>query len=197
MLKPAPTPTAVLISGSGSNLQALIDAAGQEGYPAQIKLVISNKADAYGLVRAQNAGIPTITLSHTDYPSREAFDAAMHAELIAHGIEFVCLAGFMRLLSAEFVRKWQGNMLNIHPSLLPAFKGLDAMGQALAAGVSETGCTVHFVTEGMDEGPIVLQKAVPILPGDTIDSLVARVHTAEHEIYPEALRKALLSLWER
>ena len=188
---PYKTPVAVLISGSGSNLQALIDAALAEDYPTQIKLVISNKADAYGLKRAENAGIETIILSHKDYENRAAFDDAVHAELVKCGIEFVCLAGYMRLLSAEFVRKWQNKMLNIHPSLLPAFKGLDAMGQALAAGVKETGCTVHWVTEQMDEGPVVLQKAVPILDGDDEETLAPRLHAAEHEIYPKALRMVL------
>lgn len=188
---PYKTPVAVLISGSGSNLQALIDAALAEDYPAQIKLVVSNKADAYGLKRAENAGIETIILSHKDYENRAAFDDAVHAELVKCGIEFVCLAGYMRLLSAEFVRKWQNKMLNIHPSLLPAFKGLDAMGQALAAGVKETGCTVHWVTERMDEGPVVLQKAVPILDGDDEETLAPRLHAAEHEIYPKALRMVL------
>ena len=185
--------SAVLISGSGSNLQALIDAAAAEDYPAEISLVISNKVDAYGLKRAENAGIKTIALSHKDYASREAFDEAVHAALLEHHIEFVCLAGYMRLLSGEFVCKWQGIMLNIHPSLLPDFKGLDAMGQALAAGASETGCTVHWVTEEMDEGPVVLQKTVPILDGDTEETLAPRLHAAEHETYPAALRQVLLA----
>lgn len=185
------TPIAVLISGNGSNLQALTDAASAVDYPAEIKLVLSNKADAYGLERAKKAGISTIVLSHKDYDSREAFDAAMHAELVKHGIEFVCLAGFMRLLSAEFVRKWEGKMLNIHPSLLPEFKGLDAIGQAFRAGATETGCTVHWVTENMDEGPVVLQKSVPVLGGDTEQTLATRIHKAEHEMYVAALKMAL------
>ena len=187
----AKTPIAVLISGNGSNLQALMDAAQAADYPAVIKLVISNKADAYGLTRAEKAGIPSVVLNHKDYPSREAFDEAMHQELVTHGIEFVCLAGFMRLLSPAFVRKWQGKMLNIHPSLLPQFKGLNAIGQALEAGVSETGCTVHWVTEAMDEGPVVLQISVPIMDTDTETTLAERVHEAEHRCYVEALRSQL------
>lgn len=180
---------AVLISGSGTNLQALIDAAKAEGYPAEIALVISNKTDAYGLVRAGNAGIATQTVDHKKYENREAFDNAVQKILEQHHIDIVCLAGFMRLLSAPFVKQWHGRMLNIHPSLLPAFKGAHAIRDALAAGVKETGCTVHLVTEEVDAGPILLQAKVPVLPDDNEASLRARVHKEEHRIYPLALKK--------
>lgn len=179
---------AVLISGNGSNLQALMDACQAEDFPARIALVISNKPDAYGLTRAEKAGVPHRVLKHQDYPTREAFDRAMQAELEGAGVEYVCLAGFMRMLSPWFVQQWAGKMLNIHPSLLPAFKGAHAMRDALAAGVKETGCTVHYVTEGMDEGPALLQATVPVLPGDTLETLAPRIHAQEHIIYPQALR---------
>lgn len=179
---------AVLISGSGSNLQALMDAAAQADYPAEIALVISNKAEAYGLVRAGNAGIPSRVISHRDYADREAFDAALHAALIEARIDYVCLAGFMRLLTAGFTQKWEGRMLNIHPSLLPEFKGAHAIRDALAAGAKTTGCTVHLVTPEMDAGPILLQAEVPILNDDTQESLAARIHAEEHRIYPAALK---------
>lgn len=179
---------AVLISGSGTNLQALLDAAKVADFPAKIALVISNKADAYGLIRAENAGIAAQVINHKDYESREAFDDAMQKILEQNKIDIVCLAGFMRLLSAPFVRTWQGRMLNIHPSLLPAFKGAHAVHDALAAGVKETGCTVHLVTEEIDSGPVILQARVPILPNDTEDSLLKRIHTEEHRIYPQALK---------
>ena len=148
--------TGVLISGSGTNLQALIDACASKDFPAEIVLVISNRADAGGLGRAERAGIPALIIPHKEYSSREAFDAALDAALIKAGVEFICLAGFMRLLSEGFVHKWRDRLINIHPSLLPAFKGIDAVEQALAAGVSRTGCTVHFVRPEMDAGPILL-----------------------------------------
>jgi phosphoribosylglycinamide formyltransferase-1 len=181
---------AVLISGSGSNLQALMDAARAPDYPAEIALVISNKGDAYGLERARAAGVPALFISHKAYETREAFDRAMHEELSAHGIELICLAGFMRLLSPWFVKQWEGRMLNIHPSLLPEFKGAHAVRDALAAGVQESGCTVHYVTEALDAGPIVSQAKVPVLEGDTEETLHARIHEAEHKLYPAALKKA-------
>ena len=181
--------TAILISGNGSNLQALIDAAASDpDYPAELALVLSNKADAYGLTRAENAGIPTAVINHRDYDSREAFDAAMDAVLQEHRIELVCLAGFMRLLTPGFVEKREGRMINIHPSLLPAFKGLDTHQRALEAGVRFSGCTVHFVVPEMDAGPIILQAAVPVMLQDTADSLQQRIHQAEHQLYPQALR---------
>jgi phosphoribosylglycinamide formyltransferase-1 len=179
---------AVLISGSGSNLQALLDAATQSDFPAEIALVISNKADAYGLTRATNAGVATTVIPHGDYPSREAFEAAIQAMLEKAGIEFICLAGFMRILSASFVEQWQGHMLNIHPSLLPAFPGLHTHARAIESGARFAGCTVHFVVPEMDAGPIVVQAAVSILDGDDEAALATRVLAEEHRIYPTALR---------
>lgn len=183
---------AVLISGNGSNLQALIDAAGQPDYPAQIVLVISNKPEAYGLMRARNAGIPAHVVNHKDYNSREEFDLAMNVLLKQYEIEFVCLAGFMRILSADFVNLWRGRMLNIHPSLLPDFKGAHAVRDALNSGAKESGCTVHLVTEEMDAGEIIAQARVPILSDDTEEKLHQRIHLQEHLLYPQAL-KSLIS----
>lgn len=182
---------AVLISGNGSNLQALIDACKVAAYPARIELVISNKADAYGLARARHAKIMTEVIDHHDFATREAFDRAMHAVLTKRGIEIVCLAGFMRLLSPWFVKEWEGRLLNIHPSLLPEFKGAHAVRDALKAKVKETGCTVHIVTDEMDAGPIVMQSRVPVLSGDTEEILHARIHEQEHKIYPLALKKLI------
>jgi phosphoribosylglycinamide formyltransferase-1 len=185
---------AVLISGSGSNLQALMDAASAPDYPAQIALVISNKADAFGLTRAKNAGVPALVIRHQDYKTREEFDAAMHVALLEHKIEVVCLAGFMRLLSAWFVAQWRGRMLNIHPSLLPAFKGAHAVRDALAAGAKESGCTVHLVTEEMDEGEVIGQLAVAVEAGDDEASLHEQIHKLEHILYPNALKKLIEKL---
>jgi phosphoribosylglycinamide formyltransferase-1 len=178
----------VLISGRGTNLQALIDACARPDFPASIALVISNKADAYGLTRAEDAGIPTAVINHHDYPDRPSFDKAMDAALRGAGVDFVCLAGFMRILSEGFVEAWQDRLINIHPSLLPAFKGLDTHQRALDAGVRITGCTVHFVRPAMDDGPIIAQAAVPVLSGDDADRLAARILESEHVIYPLALR---------
>lgn len=185
---PARRKVAVLISGRGSNLGALIDACAAPDFPASLTLVLSNKAEALGLERARAAGIETAVLSHRDYDSREAFDAAIDGRLRAAGVEIVCLAGFMRLLSAGFVEGWLGRMLNIHPSLLPAFKGLDTHERVLAAGVRITGCTVHFVSPEMDAGPILVQGAVPVVSTDTPATLAERVLSMEHRIYPHALR---------
>ncbi len=179
----------VLISGRGSNLQALIDACAAPDFPAEIALVLSNKADAFGLERAARAGIPTVVVSHRDYPGdKPAFDAAIDERLRAAGVELVCLAGFMRILSEGFVEGWRDRMINIHPSLLPSFKGLDTHGRALATGVRFHGCTVHFVRPAMDEGPIVAQAAVPVLPGDDAETLAERVLVSEHALYPHAVR---------
>jgi len=178
----------VLISGRGSNLQKLMHACADPDFPAEISLVISNVADAGGLNHAAAAGIPTIILTHRDFPSREAFDKEMDAKLREAGIEFVCLAGFMRVLSALFLRSWEGKIMNIHPSLLPAFKGLNVHEQALDAGVRISGCTVHYVVPELDSGPPILQAAVPVEPHDSADSLAARVLEAEHRIYPQALK---------
>ena len=178
---------AVLISGDGSNLHALLDAATAPDYPAKIALVVSNVAGVHGLHRAAKAGVPTVTLPHQDFADRAAFEAAIAANLSIHAIELVCLAGFMRILTADFVRAWEGRMLNIHPSLLPAFKGRDVQARALAAGVKISGCTVHLVTADLDDGPIVAQAAVPVAADDTVASLSARILAEEHRLYPRAL----------
>ena len=177
----------VLISGSGSNLQALIDSQGPTN-PMRIVAVISNRADSYGLERARAAGIPTRVLSHRDYADREAFDSALVEAVDAYGPDVVVLAGFMRILTAGFVRHYRGRLLNIHPSLLPRHKGLDTHRRALEAGDPEHGCSVHFVTEELDGGPVALQAGVPIAPGESLDALVERVHQQEHLIYPLAVR---------
>jgi phosphoribosylglycinamide formyltransferase-1 len=170
-------------------MAALIEAASDAAYPAEIVLVASNEPAAEGLVRAAAAGIPTAVVDHRRFgKDREAFERALQAELIGHGVELVCLAGFMRLLTPWFVGLWQGRLLNIHPALLPAFKGLDTHARALAAGAKEHGATVHFVVPEMDSGPIVAQGAVPVRPGDTAATLAARVLEVEHRIYPQALR---------
>lgn len=179
---------AVLISGNGSNLQALINACAQSDFPADIVRIISNNEQAYGLQRAHKAGIDTLVIDHRGFHSREDFDRALHEALTECHADIVCLAGFMRLLSAEFVGKWEGRLINIHPSLLPAFKGLHTQRQALDAGVKFSGCTVHFVVPEMDAGPIIIQAAVPISPEDNEQSLAARVLEQEHKIYPQALR---------
>jgi phosphoribosylglycinamide formyltransferase-1 len=178
----------VLISGRGSNLQALIDAAADLSYPAEIALVISNKADAGGLSRAEAAGIATKVIPHKEFASREAFDAALDKALRDAGVGLVCLAGFMRLLTPGFSQGWRDRLINIHPSLLPSFKGLDSHAQALKAGVRFSGCTVHFVRPEMDAGPIILQAAVPVHDGDDEDRLAARILEAEHKSYPLAVR---------
>ena len=178
----------VLISGRGSNLQALLDACADPAFPAEIALVISNVADAAGLQRAGAAGLATSFINHKDFPDRASFDAKMDGALREAGVELVCLAGFMRLLSTGFVERWRGKMINIHPSLLPAFKGLHTHAQALAAGVKQHGCTVHWVTPDLDDGPAILQGTVPVLEGDTEETLAERVLAVEHRLYPEALR---------
>jgi len=180
---------AILISGRGSNMVALIEAAKAPSYPAEIVVVISNDPSATGLARAAEAGIKTAVVDHKPFGrDREAFERALQAELVANQVELVCLAGFMRLLTPWFVRQWEGRLLNIHPALLPAFKGLDTHARALAAGVKEHGATVHFVVPEMDSGPIILQGKVAVEPGDTEAALAARVLAVEHRIYPEALR---------
>ncbi len=178
----------VLISGRGSNLQALIDAARDKSYPATIELVVANRPDAAGLRRAQTAGIATTVVDHRSFPDRAAFDRASDAKLRDAGIEFVCLAGFMRILTPEFVEEWRDRLINIHPSLLPAFRGANAHEQAIAAGVRVSGCTVHFVRPETDDGPIILQSAVPVLQDDSPSTLAARVLREEHRVYPKALR---------
>lgn len=181
---------AVLVSGNGSNLQALIDTTRDisQCMCADISLVISNKRDAYALKRAEKAGIPSLVFNHKDYGSREEFDRAVSEALESNKIDIVCLAGYMRILSSEFVKKWHGRLLNIHPSLLPRHPGLDAQKQCLEAGDRESGCTIHFVDEGMDTGPIILQERVPVTANDTVETLTTRIHEAEHRAFPRALR---------
>lgn len=179
---------AVMISGRGSNLQALIDATADPAFPAEIILVLSNRPGALGLERAAKAGIPTRVIDHKGFADRAAFDAEMTAAMEAAGTELVCLAGFMRLLSDAFVDHWRDRMINIHPSLLPAFKGLDVQERVLARGARFAGCTVHYVRKEMDTGPIIVQAVVPVHPDDTPDSLAARVLEREHDIYPLAVR---------
>jgi phosphoribosylglycinamide formyltransferase-1 len=178
----------VLISGSGSNLQALIDSIAHDGNPARISAVISNRADAYGLERAKQAGIATAVLDHKQFEGREAFDAALVEAIDAFEPQLVVLAGFMRILTPGFVRHYAGRLLNIHPSLLPKYKGLHTHQRALEAGDSEHGCSVHFVTEELDGGPLVVQAVIPVRANDTLDSLAQQVHRQEHVIYPLAVR---------
>lgn len=179
---------AVLISGRGSNMSALIETARQADFPAQIVGVISDKADARGLMVAAGHDIETKSITRADYPTKEALDTALDAELKRLQVDIVCLAGYMRLLSPRFTQSWAGRIINVHPSLLPLFPGLDTHQRALDAGMRLHGCTVHFVTAEMDAGPIIAQAAVPVVPGDDAASLSARVLKAEHEIYPLALR---------
>jgi len=183
-----PLSVGVLISGRGSNLQALIEACHDPATKAEIRLVLSNKADAQGLARAQAAGIETAVVDHRSFPDRARFDAEIDRRLRERGIELVCLAGFMRILTDDFVDRWQDRMINIHPSLLPAFRGLDTHARALAAEAKFAGCTVHYVRRELDTGPIILQEKVPVQPGDTAESLAARVLEAEHRAYPAVLR---------
>ena len=178
---------AILISGRGSNMRALVEASRAADYPAEIVIVISNRPDAPGLAWAKEQGIPTLGLDHKHYESREHFEGQLHAVLTASRVDIVALAGFMRLLTPDFVCKWLNRMINIHPSLLPAFKGLATHERALAAGVRISGCTVHLVRPAMDDGPIIAQAAVPVLEGDTAEMLAARVLDAEHRIYPRTL----------
>lgn len=178
----------VLISGRGSNLQSLIDASASRDYPVAIACVISNIAGVEGLKRAERAGIATHVVPHAEHDSRETFDGVLDQILCSSGAGFVCLAGFMRVLSNRFVDKWRGRLVNIHPSLLPAFKGMHVHRRVIESGARISGCTVHFVVPELDSGPIIAQAAVPILPGDTADDLASRTLAAEHKLYPLALR---------
>lgn len=180
---------AILISGRGSNMVALVEAAKADDFPAEIAVVISNRADAAGLARAAKEGVPTVTIDSKSFgKDRAAFEAKLQSALEDHRIELICLGGFMRLFTAEFVQAWYGKMLNIHPSLLPSFPGLDPHGQALSAGVKVSGATVHFVTPETDAGPIVMQGVVEVRDDDTPETLSKRILTIEHQIYPNALR---------
>ncbi len=188
MTNTPPLSLAVLISGRGSNLQSLIDSCAREDFPARIAVVISNRPEATGLDRARKAGIPTEILDHRLFKDRENFEGALDATLRRYPLDLVCLAGFMRILTAGFVEKWPDRIINIHPSLLPDYKGLDTHARALADGRAEVGCTIHFVRPAMDDGPILLQKRVAVQPQDTADTLAARVLEQEHIAYPEAVR---------
>ncbi len=179
---------AILISGRGSNMQALVQACENSEFPAEIVLIVSNKKDAAGLEFAREKKISTAVLDHKNFSSREDFDKKMSEEISKSGAEIICLAGFMRLLSAWFVERWFDRLINIHPSLLPEFKGADAVGDAIKAGAKISGCTVHFVREEMDSGPIILQASVPVLDSDSKETLAAKILREEHRIYPESLK---------
>ncbi|MDH3445402.1 MAG: phosphoribosylglycinamide formyltransferase [Deltaproteobacteria bacterium] len=181
-------PIGVLVSGGGTNLQAIIDATEAKKLDASIRVVLSNKEDAYGLVRAKKHAIPTAVLDHKQFSSRDAYDQAVVDLLRAHGVELVVLAGFMRLLSPVFIKAYSNRIMNIHPALLPSFPGLHVQRKAVEYGVRFSGCTVHFVNEECDEGPIIIQAVVPVLPGDTEDALSARILKEEHRIYPRAIQ---------
>jgi len=184
----SPLALVVLISGNGSNLQAIIDAIRHQGLNAEVRAVISNDPDAYGLTRAREAGIPAISLDHRNYPSREAYDQDLQAVIDSYQPQLVVLAGFMRILTAEFVKHYHGRMLNIHPSLLPKYQGLNTHRRVLEAGDNIHGVSVHFVTPELDGGPVILQAEVPVHPGDKTDDLAQRVHHQEHVIYPLVIR---------
>ncbi|HEX6865203.1 MAG TPA: phosphoribosylglycinamide formyltransferase [Thermoanaerobaculia bacterium] len=192
----SPTPIGILLSGRGSNFLALHAAIERGEVPARIVLVLSNVADAPGIARARELGLPAVAIPHKEEPSRRAHEEKVIAALREAGAEWVCLAGYMRLLSPGFVAAFPRRMVNIHPSLLPAFPGLDAQAQALAHGVKVSGCTVHLVDEGLDSGPIVVQRTVPVLDGDTEATLSARILEQEHQAYPEALRRLLTEPWK-
>ena len=190
-------PTAVLISGRGSNMKALIAAASQPDYAADIRLVLSDKPEAAGLATAHESGLTAQAIDFRNFSGRPAFEAALDSRLRAAGVELICLAGFMRVLSAEFVGRWAGRILNIHPSLLPDLRGLHTHERALAEGRAEHGCTVHYVSAELDAGPIIAQARVPVLPGDDVDNLAARVLVEEHRIYPLALNAVARALARR
>jgi len=181
-------PLGILISGNGSNLQAIIDAIEKKRLDAEVRVVISNREDAYGLVRAQKHGVPTEIIDHRKFPSREAFDQHLIERFKDRQVELVVLAGFMRLLSADFVHAFSNRIMNIHPALLPAFPGLHVQCKAVEAGVRFSGCTVHFVNEECDQGPIIIQAVVPVFPDDSEESLSARILKEEHRIYPKAVQ---------
>lgn len=180
-------PTAILISGRGSNMQAIVEATQADDYPVRVCAVISNRPDAAGITWAQDKGLDTSVVDHTAFDSREAFEEELHKVLLASGARLVALAGFLRIMTEGFVRRWEGRMINIHPSLLPSFKGLHTHEKALEAGVKIAGCTVHYVSPDLDSGAIIAQAAVPVLHDDTPDTLAARILVCEHKIYPAAL----------
>jgi phosphoribosylglycinamide formyltransferase-1 len=186
--------TGILISGRGTNMAALIEATKAPDYPAEIVLVISNVEGAGGLAVAESNGIKVLTIKHRDFATREAFEAILDIALTGAGVELICLAGFMRILSGSFIERWQGHLLNIHPSLLPQFRGLHTHEQALSAGVKTHGCTVHYVVPELDAGPIIAQSTVPVFDGDTADTLASRVLAEEIKLYPISLAKIAKSL---
>jgi len=186
--------TGILISGRGTNMAALIEATKAPDYPAEIVLVISNVEGAGGLAVAESNGIKVLTIKHRDFATREAFEAILDIALTGAGVELICLAGFMRILSGSFIERWQGHLLNIHPSLLPQFRGLHTHEQALSAGVKTHGCTVHYVVPELDAGPIIAQSTVPVFDGDTADTLASRVLAEEIKLYPSSLAKIAKSL---
>ena len=191
------TKVAILISGRGSNMQAIVRACEAEDFPAQVVLVLANKIDAEGLKFAESKGIKAAFVNHREFSSRQDFDKKVSEEIEKSGAQIVCLAGFMRLLSGWFVERWFDCLINIHPSLLPDFKGADAVGDAIKAGVKKSGCTVHFVREEMDSGPIILQAEVEVLPSDTKEILAAKILKEEHLVYPQALRIVCEKIWDR
>jgi len=188
MTAPTPLDLGVLVSGTGSNLQAILDAIARGSLNARVRVVISNKPNVQALDRARAAGVPALTIPHRDFASREAFDHALVAALREAGVNWVVLAGFMRVLTAPFLSAFPGRIINIHPALLPAFPGVDAVKQALDYGVKLSGCTVHFVDSGVDSGKIIAQRAVPVEPADDLPKLAARIHAAEHELFVSVLR---------
>lgn len=190
-MKPSPAKKltlGVMISGTGSNLQALIDACGSDNYPGEIGVVISNRPDALGLERARHHGLKAVCIDHTQFENRTSFENEVHDCLKAHNVELVCLAGFMRILGAEFVGRWNDRMINIHPSLLPAYKGLHTHARALEDGVRFAGCTIHYVRPEMDDGPIIMQAVIPIVSGETEESLKEKTLGFEHRMYPAAVQ---------
>jgi phosphoribosylglycinamide formyltransferase 1 len=187
VVRPVALNLGVLVSGNGTNLQAILDAVARGALDARVRCVISNKGDAAALKRATLAGVPALFISHKTHPTREAFDEAVLLALREHGVEWVVLAGFMRVLTPGFLRAWGGRVVNVHPALLPSFPGVNAVEQALAHGVKVTGCTVHFVDEGVDSGPIIAQRAVAVHEGDDEASLASRIHQAEHELFVSVL----------
>jgi len=188
MTGPMPLSLGVLVSGNGTNLQAILDACAEGSLDARVACVVSNRTDAMALERASRASVPALAIRHQTFENREAFDRALISALREHGAEWIVLAGFMRVLTPEFLRAFPGRVVNVHPSLLPAFPGVNSQRQAFEHGVKVTGCTVHFVDEGVDSGPIIAQRAVDVLPGDDLAALTERIHAAEHELLVSVLR---------
>ncbi|WP_084393569.1 phosphoribosylglycinamide formyltransferase [Henriciella pelagia] len=188
---------AILISGRGTNMERLLEAASEPGYPAEARLVLSNKTSAAGLDTARRADVEALAIPHRDFEDRESFERAMDRALQERGIEIIALAGFMRVLTPWFVGRWSGRLINIHPSLLPKYPGLDTHARAIAAGDEEAGCSVHWVTEGVDEGDVIAQARVPVLKDDTAESLAERVLIEEHKLYPDALAEACRQITRR